>query len=88
MLKNAIIRESMEGNLLQDRNEHGERDLKQRINLVTNYNIRNPKEKANLCFFVAARGSWPQFMVPRGGKEVKVFLLAFCILFISLFNLL
>lgn len=50
MLKNAIMRESMEGNLLQDRNEHGERDLKQSINLLTNCNIINPTEKANLCF--------------------------------------
>jgi len=30
-----------------------------RINLLTNYNTRNPMEKTNLCFFVAARGSWP-----------------------------
>lgn len=50
MLKNAIMRETMEGNLLQDKNEHGERDLKKNINLLTNYNTRNPMEKANLCF--------------------------------------
>lgn len=35
MLKNAIMREIMEGNLLQDRHEHGERDLKKIINLLT-----------------------------------------------------
>jgi len=50
MERNAIMRESMEGNLLQDRNEHGERDLKQSINLLTNCNTRNPMEKENLCF--------------------------------------
>jgi len=52
MERNAknIMRESMEGNLLQGRNEHSERDIKQIINLLTNYNTRNPMEKANLCF--------------------------------------
>lgn len=50
MLKNVIMRESMEGKLLQDRNEHVERDLKQSINLITNCNGRHPMEKANLCF--------------------------------------
>ena len=74
--------------LSQDRNEHGERDLKQSINLLMNCNNRNPMEKANLCFFVATRGSWPQFMVPKGGKEVKAMLIAFSIFFLSLFNLL
>lgn len=34
----------------KDRNEHGERDLKQSINLLTNCNTRNPMEKENLCF--------------------------------------
>jgi len=67
MLKNAIMRESMEGNLLQDRNEHGEGDLKQSINLPTNYNTRNPMEKANLYFLWLQEGlglsSWFQ------GKE-------------------
>ena len=76
MLKNAIMRESMEGNLLQDKNEHGERYLKKNIYLLTNCNTRNPMEKANLCFFVVARGSWPQFMVPNGGKEAKALLTA------------
>ena len=56
MLKNAIMRENMEGNLLQDRNEHGERDLKQSINLLTNYNTRIPMEKANLCFLWQQEG--------------------------------
>lgn len=50
MLKNAIMRESMEGKLLKDRNEHGEIDLMQIINLLTNCNTINPMEKANLCF--------------------------------------
>ena len=77
MLKNVVMRESMEENLLQDRNEHGERDLKQSINLLTNRNTRNPMEKANLCFFVAARGSWPKFMVPKGGNEAKALLMSF-----------
>ena len=36
MIKNAIMTESMEGNLLQDKNDHGERDLNQSINLLTN----------------------------------------------------
>jgi len=40
----------MEGNLLQDRNEHGEIYLKQSINLLINYNTINPMEKANMCF--------------------------------------
>lgn len=56
MLNNAIIREIMEGNLLQDRNEHGERDLKERINLLTNCNTRNSMEKANLCFLFQQEG--------------------------------
>ena len=88
MLKNAIMRESMEGNLLQDRNEHGERDIKQSIKLLTNYNNRNPMEKENRCFFVATRESWTQFIVPKGEKEAKALLIAFYIFFLSLFNLL
>ena len=32
------------------RNEHVEIDIKQSINLLTNYNTRNPMEKENLCF--------------------------------------
>jgi hypothetical protein len=50
MLKNAIWKESMEEIYCKDRNEHGEIDLKQSINLLTNCNTRNPMEKENLCF--------------------------------------
>jgi len=64
MLKNARMREIMEGNLLHDINEHGERDLKQIINLLTNCNPINPMEKANLCFLWQQEGlslcSWSQ----------------------------
>ena len=28
-------------------------------------------------FFASIRGSWPQFMVPKGGKEAKALLMAF-----------
>ena len=34
----------------KDRNEHGERYIKQSINLLTNFNTRNPMEKENPCF--------------------------------------
>jgi len=36
--------------IAKTQNEHGERDLKLSINLLTNYNTRNPMEKENLCF--------------------------------------
>jgi len=61
----------------KDRNEHDEIDLQPHINLLTNCNIRNPMKKENLCLFVAARGSWPQFMVSEGGKEANALVMAF-----------
>lgn len=48
----------------KDRNEHGGIDLQQNMNLLTNFNTRNPMEKANLCFLWKKEGlglsSWSQ----------------------------
>ena len=68
MLKNPIMRETMEGNLLQDKNEHGERDLKQSINLLINLTTRNLMEKANLCFFCSSKRVLALVHGPRGRK--------------------
>ena len=65
----------------KDRNEHGEIDLQQSINLLTNYTLEILWKRQICVFFVAARGSWPQFMVSEGGKESKALLMAFLHIF-------
>ena len=76
------MRESMEGNLLKNRNEHGERDIKQSINLLTTGTLEI-LWKMQIYVFSGSKRVLASVHGPKGGKEAKALLISFYIFFPS-----
>ena len=91
MMRNIVEKESMKEEYWKSGSEHDEEDLKKSKARLLAYEKLQTLEvlwMRKIYVFGATRGSLPQIIVPKGGREAKELFIAFWIFYLSLLNLL